>query len=42
MGKRKVALEGTGEGHTRQCMCNCKGHKELDSARERICTFFQA
>jgi len=36
---RIVASGGTGEGHIRQCMCSCKGHRELDSTRERICTF---
>ena len=42
VGKWEVASGGTGEGHTRQCMCSCKEHRELDSARERIRTFFQA
>ena len=42
VGKQEVASGGTGEGHARWCMCSCKEHRELDSARERICTFFQA
>ena len=42
VGKREVASGGTGEGHARWCMCSCKEHRELDSARERIRTFFQA
>ena len=42
VGKWEVALGGTGEGHTRWCICSCKEHRELDSARGRIHTFFQA
>jgi len=39
VGKCMVASGGIGEKHLRRCMCSCKGHRELDSARERICTF---
>jgi hypothetical protein len=42
VGKWEVASGGTGKGHARWCMCSCKEHSELDSARGRICTFFQA
>jgi hypothetical protein len=31
-GRCEVAARGTGEGHTRWCMCSYKGHRKLASA----------
>jgi len=33
------ARGGIGKGHVRWCVCSYKGHRELDSAWERIHTF---